>query len=159
MTFRIARLFFASIALLGTAPALAADLPASILKCTAIPDDKARLACFDRAVAPRQAVTVPAAAVAGGAAVGATGAADAAGADAVVEVDSFKGVVKTVQRRGVGLWVLVLEDGSTWDQSDTTQEWFLQPGDKVELSKARLGSWFVRKEGRNATLRVTPARR
>jgi hypothetical protein len=142
------------LALMACGAAGAEELPSSILRCTAIPDDQGRLACFDRATAGQRAPDVVspkyAEAQANAAAPGAAKPAD--------PPEWLQGTVSSVERRGDGTWRLVLDDGSTWEQSDPAQQWFLKAGDVIELRKGMLGAWFVRKEGRHTALRVRPSR-
>lgn len=132
----------------------AVELPSTILRCTAIPDDRSRLACFDRATASQRGPTFenaqPAAAQ--------PGAAVPTAAESSDPQELLRGTVRSVERRVDGTWRLVLDDGSTWVQADPAQEWFLEPGDALELRRGMLGAWFVRQEGRNTALRVRPSR-
>jgi uncharacterized cupin superfamily protein len=54
------------------------------------------------------------------------------------------------------MWVIALEDGTSWLQADSTQEWTLKSGDPVVLSRGAMGAWFVKKTGSNRTFRVRP---
>jgi hypothetical protein len=133
----------------------AADIPASIARCTAITDDTVRLACFDAATGRHGAnpvVVKPATTATGAAAT-----ADSAAQPAAVVADSFESSIKSAQRRPTGEWTVLLEDGTSWTQADTSQEWTPKVGEKVELKKAMFGSWFLRRVGGNAVIRVRPA--
>jgi hypothetical protein len=136
----------------------AADIPASIARCAAINDDTVRLACFDAATGRHGAnpvVVKPAAIATRAEATLPTP--DVAAQSAAVVADSFESSIKSAQRRPTGEWTVLLEDGTSWSQADTSQEWTPKIGEKVQLKKAMLGSWFLRRVGRNTVIRVRPA--
>lgn len=148
------------------ATAGAAEIPASVARCKAITDDTARLACYDAATGRSDAGYITASPASAAAAAAGTGsaaaAATAAAKPATVEpaadraANSFESRIKTAMRRPNGTWVLALEDGTSWLQADTTQEWTLKAGDPVVVSRGAMGAWFVKKTGSNRTFRVRP---
>jgi len=148
------------------ATAGAAEIPASVARCKAITDDMARLACYDAATGRSgegyiTASPASAAAVAAGTS-SAAAATTAAAKPATVEpasgkaANSFESRIKTATRRSNGTWVMALEDGTSWLQADSTQEWTLKAGDPVVVSRGAMGAWFVKKTGSNRTFRVRP---
>jgi hypothetical protein len=163
MRYIAARASLTSCLLLLAGASGAADIPASIARCTAVVDPAQRLDCYDAAAgrAGAKPVVVKPAATAAGAA--ATGAAAATVASAIPEQtatvvpDTFESVIKSAQRRATGEWRVQLEDGTAWVQADPTEEWSPKVGDTVRLKKAMLGSWFLRRAGSNSTVRVRPA--
>jgi uncharacterized cupin superfamily protein len=144
----------------------AAEIPASVARCKAITDDTARLACYDAATGRSgegyiTASPASAAAVAAGtssSAAATTAAARAATLEPASDkaANSFESRIKTATRRSNGMWVIALEDGTSWLQADSTQEWTLKAGDPVVLSRGAMGAWFVKKTGSNRTFRVRP---
>lgn len=153
-----ARTGMTSCILLLAGAAGAADMPASIERCTAVTDPQQRLACYDAAAGragAKPVVVKPAPVVAGAAAASGAGPMPE---QVVAEVpDTFESVIKAAQRRSTGEWRVQLEDGTAWVQSDLTEEWSPRVGDKVRLKKAMMGSWFLRRAGSNASVRVRPA--
>jgi len=147
--------------------ARAAGLPASIVRCKAITDATARLACYDAASGRSDAVFVPAsgAGTAAGAAGGSAGQSGpiAAGSTApsplaeMKPVKSFESRVETAARLPAGTWVIGLEDGTSWIQADSSQEWTVfKAGEPVVVTRGAVGAWYLRKSGSNRTFRVRP---
>jgi hypothetical protein len=144
----------------------AADIPASVARCKAITDDTARLACYDAATGRSDAGYITASPASAAAIAAGPGAADAgtaaaakpaAPAPATAEpANYFESRITTAARRPNGMWVIALEDGTSWLQADSTQEWNLKTGDPVVLTRGALGAWFVKKTGTNRTFRVRP---
>jgi len=144
----------------------AADLPASIARCKAITDDTARLACYDAATGRSDAVYIPASSA--GAAAGAASASAAqpgpmaAGSTApsplaeTKPAKSFESRVRSAKRLPAGTWVIALEDGTNWIQADSAQQWTLELGDPVVLTRGVMGAWYLKKSGSNRTFRVRP---
>jgi hypothetical protein len=147
--------------------ARAAGLPASIARCKAITDATARLACYDAASGRSDAVFFPASGA--GTAAGAAGASAAesgpiaAGSAApsppaeMKPAKSFESRVKTAGRLPAGTWVIGLEDGTSWVQSDSSQEWTVfKAGEPVVVTRGAVGAWYLKKSGSNRTYRVRP---
>jgi hypothetical protein len=129
----------------------------AVLRCRAMTDEHERLACFDRTVASfeeatasRQVVVVdrkqvrdtkrslfglslPSLPIFGG------------GGGDEEEVNSIEGTVTSAYEDGEGRWVVRLEDGGTWHQTDAiTLGRRPRAGSKVKISKAAMGSFIMR---------------
>ncbi len=133
----------------------------SLLDCRSLSDDAARLACYDRAA-------------------GAMDQAEAKGDIVVVdreqarsvrrqtfgfslpsmalfergvapdEVDRITGVAKAAYQAG-GKWVIELEDGAVWQQTDTeVVSRRPRTGSRVEIRAASLNSYFMNLDGQRA---------
>ena len=65
--------------------------------------------------------------------------------DAEPEIKSVDGVVASAYADGDGRWVVKLEDGSTWAQTDNSAL-ALSPkkGQKIRINRAALGSYMMR---------------
>ena len=142
----------------ATAPPEALE---AVLRCRAITDEKARLACYDSNVATfetaranRELVVVdrkqiretkrslfgldlPSLSIFGG-----------GDNDNIEEVNSIDGVVASAFEDGEGRWVVKLQEGGTWRQIDST---LLgrnpRAGSKVRIHKAAMGSFMMRLDG------------
>ena len=137
--------------------ARAAEMPASIARCKAITDDTARLACYDAATGRSDAGYITASSA--GAAAANAGAAQSGTpvADATKPANSFESRIRTATRLPAGTWVIALEDGTSWIQADSSQEWIVfKAGDAVVVSRGAMGAWFLKKSGSNRTFRVRP---
>lgn len=129
----------------------------ALLKCRSIADEKARLQCFDSAAAALQQATerhdlvvvdkkqmretrrtlfgleIPRLKIFGG------------GDDEGEEVKSIESVVVNAYPNENGQWIVHLEDGSTWVQTDhNTIAVTPRKGTKVKVVKAALGSYMMR---------------
>jgi hypothetical protein len=158
-------ILLAALALAVPAAALAAQKkpPArpeafdALVRCRAIADDAARLSCFDGAartldeqaqrrelvVVDRQQIRetkrslfgldIPNLNPFGG------------GEGEEEEVKNVEGVVASASQGGDGRWVVQLEDGSTWGQTDNNPLALRpRPGHKVRISRAAMGSYMMR---------------
>jgi hypothetical protein len=145
----------------------AAELPASIARCKAITDATARLACYDAATGRSDAVFFPApgASAAAGAASASVAQSGPIGAGSTAPsppaetkpAKSFESRVKTAARLPAGTWVIGLEDGTSWIQADSAQEWTVfKTGEPVLVTRGAVGAWYLRKNGSNRTFRVRP---
>lgn len=130
----------------------------AVLRCRAITDEQARLACFDAAVASfeqahsnRDLVVVdrkqvrdtkrtlfgldlPGLNLFGG-----------GEDDEGTEVNSIETEVASAFQDGEGRWVVTLKEGGTWRQiNDTILGRRPRPGSKVEIRKAAMGSYMMR---------------
>ena len=133
----------------------------ALIRCRAITDEAARLACFDAAVASfeqahanRDLVVVdrkqvrdtkrtlfgldlPGLNLFGG-----------GPDDEGTEVNSIESEVASAFQDGEGRWVVTLKEGGTWRQiNDTILGRRPKPGTKVEIRKAAMGSYMMRIEG------------
>lgn len=149
--------------MLAAPGALAAAPPAqqppeqfdAMLRCRAIADDSARLACFDSAAASLQAAVasrdvvvvdrnqiresrrtlfglpIPDLPLFGG-----------GDGEEEEEIQSITGVVRSASRDGDGRWLVRLEEGSVWRQIDS-RPLALRPraGMEVEIDRGALGSY------------------
>jgi hypothetical protein len=148
-------------AIAAAAPPAPPQRPAAleaVLRCRAIADAQARLACFDTAVASFEAATVsrdvvvvdraqvretrrslfglslPRLAIFGA----------GRGADEE-EIQSLEGVVASAFEDGEGRWVVHLQDGGTWRQIDATLLGRApRAGSKVVIRRAAMGSFMMR---------------
>jgi len=131
--------------------------------CAKIPDDSARLACYDAAFgkpasAPRSGA-VQASAAAAAATTTVTPASDPAKARqefGLSETDkraldpakadepsSISATVAGVKKRPTGEWVVTLQDGQVWVQSESYTKAIVKAGDVVTIRKASLGSYVL----------------
>ena len=133
----------------------------AVLRCRAIADEKARLACFDSAVATfEQATTSREVVVVDRKQVRDTkrslfgldlpglnifgGGPD----DEGTEVNSIESEVASAFQDGEGRWVVTLKEGGTWRQiNDMILGRRPKPGSKVEVKKAAMGSYMMRIDG------------
>jgi len=165
-----------AVAALGVAAAETAGspLPAAVQKllaCRSAAPDAARLACYDAAVgelsqliATGEVVIVDHKRVAEvkrqafGFSLPSLSLFERSGAKDAGELSRISGVVKEAYQRGDGKWMVELEDGGLWQQTD--DEKLMQgarKGSKVEVRKAALGSFFMNIDGQRA-LRVMRVR-
>lgn len=128
----------------------------ALIRCRAIADEKARLQCFDTAAAAleqaaerrdvvvvdrkqmREArhtlfgLDIPRLNIFGG-------------GDDADEVKQIDGVVAAASQDGNGRWIVRLEDGGTWAQTDfNTIAMAPTRGSKVTIRKAAMGSYMMR---------------
>ena len=74
------------------------------------------------------------------------------------ELSQISGKVATAYQRGDGKWIVELEDGGVWEQTDDEKlPAGARKGGRVEVRKAALGSFFMNIEGQRA-LRVRRVR-
>lgn len=162
--YRLAGALALSLAAAGAAPA--AERPATkrpevlekLVSCRTIADTTARLACYDAQVARldeaesrKELVVVDRAEVrkARKGLFGLTlpdlgglfgGGGDDDKEEAVTEIQS---TVKSASMNGVGKWVVYIEDGARWVQTDTTRVRIPKPGMPIRIRKAAMGSFFA----------------
>ena len=164
-------LFF--VAVLGSLPASAAfaqeqaappqrpELFEALVRCRTITDDAARLQCFDRAAADLQQATerrdvvvvdrsqvresrrrlfglpLPRLPIFGG-----------DDDDDAEEIRSIESEVASAYQHGTGQWVVRLEDGSTWVQTDDNIiAGRPRAGQPVRVTRAALGTYMMRVNG------------
>ncbi|HTU12941.1 MAG TPA: hypothetical protein VMG08_18775 [Allosphingosinicella sp.] len=165
------RLFLFLLSLLVAAPALAAqergrDAPPArpesfeaLIRCRAITEDAARLACFDQSVAALQSaqerrelvvvdrqqvregrrrlfgLALPRLPIFGG------------GDDEEDEdtIRTVEGVVASASQDGLGHWIVALQDGAVWTQIDNnTLALRPRPGQRVVINRGAMGSFMMR---------------
>jgi len=134
----------------------------ALVRCRAITDEHARLACFDAAVARFEAaaasrdvvvvdrrqiretrrslfgLNLPSLPFFGGG--------DAE--DKAEEVNQIEGVAAAASQDGAGNWVIRLQEGGTWRQTDGTLLGRRpRAGSKVVVRRATMGSFMMRIDG------------
>lgn len=128
----------------------------ALIRCRTITEDSARLRCFDEASAALQAaaerrdlvvvdraqvresrrrlfgIRLPNLPVFGG------------GNEEEEEVDRVEGVVAAARQDGLGHWIVTLEDGAVWVQTDNNRLALRpRPGQPVVISRGALGSYMM----------------
>ncbi len=145
------------------------DAPAAIRKlidCRKLPDDHARLACYDTAIdeftqalTKGDVVAVDKAQVATvkrqafGFSLPSLTIFDRGDKQASAPLTNISGVVESAYLQGGNAWVVVLADGGgTWLQTDVTEHIVRDPkkGSKVEIRKAAMGTFFMNVDGQRA---------
>jgi hypothetical protein len=134
-------------ALLGCGPALAADddLAQRVAACTREPDDARRLACFDRAAAPKGAPRAAAPKVDATQTFGVQGSELARNRDDESQADSppkrISATVTAIEKRAHGELVVTLDNGQVWAQKEVGAYFPLKAGDPVAILAGTLGSF------------------
>ena len=124
-------------------PALAADddLVERIASCTREQDDARRLACFDRAAAPKPGAPKVDSAetfgVHGSELARSRGAASPQPEEAPMRIAA---TVKAIEKRAHGELVVTLDNGQVWAQKETRAYFPLKVGDAVSILAGTLGS-------------------
>ena len=159
-------------ALLAAAPAaaLAQPRPATpprpeafeaLVRCRSIAEPQARLQCFDAAAAAlqtaqerREVVVVDRAQVREGRrrlfgltlpSIPIFGGGDDEGQNEADRVSTIEGVVASATEDGLGHWVVALQDGAVWVQTDNNRLALRpRPGQRVVVNRAALGSFMMR---------------
>jgi hypothetical protein len=185
MTRFIAR-SFAFLVFIMPAAVTADALRDELRVCRDLPDDDARLICYDAAVdRSRQTASgspAPAAAKSPAAApaepAGASGTAATAGAAASLSqealfgkttdevertveeatgderIDRLNATVTQLQQYAYNKVLITLDNGQVWKQVDTSNL-RLRAGDTIEIERASLGSFMLRKQGSKRSMRVS----
>lgn len=152
--------------------------------CRDLTDDDARLICYDSAVdrsrqsadsGPRPAPAAPAAPPAPAAPAGAAAASSAAAnlsqedlfgksgdevertvqeATGSAPLDSLSATVTKLQKYSYDKVLITLDNGQVWKQVDGSNV-RLRVGDTVEIERASLGSFMLKKQGSKRTMRVS----
>jgi hypothetical protein len=134
----------------------------AVLRCRAITDEKARLACFDSAVAgfetalasrevvavDRQQIRQQKRSLFGLDLPNLNPFGGGGDNDDGTEVNSLDGVVASAFQDSEGRWVMTLQEGGTWRQiSDAMLGRNPRRGSKVHIRKAAMGSYMLRVDG------------
>jgi len=145
-------------ALMFSALAAAAELPPQLETCAALRRDSERLLCYDKAVAQIRAgsegVPAPTAENMFGANSDVLG--DKAHQPTVKreELKQISGTVTSLHRGDDGMIQLVLDNGQVWRQTDVDVRLLVEPGDKVTVVRAAMGTFRITdKSGRHARFR------
>ena len=162
-----------TILLLGAAtiagPAMGAPKPGeapavlqSLLDCRTVTPDAARLACYDKAAAAVQSATTSGDLVSLDRQQRRAARRQAFGfslpsfsfldrGEKPGGLSHITATATSVGRNALGLWVVHLDDGSTWEQTESV-ELGRSPraGSKVSISKGMLGSFFMTIDGEGA---------
>jgi hypothetical protein len=126
----------------------AADRYAQLLACRSVPDDAARLACFDRESAPLAAR--PAAPVLSPEQKFGLGAAAVASKEAELgrppepEAAAVEAQLVAVTAGADGRFVFALDNGQAWRQLLPGSDLLLHVGDKVAIARGAFGSFVLR---------------
>jgi len=179
MTRFIAR-SFAFLVFIVPAAASADALRDELRVCRDLPDDDARLICYDVAVDRSRQNTSgrPAPAAAPAEPAGTPGTAATAGAAASLSqealfgkttdevertveeatgderIDRLTATVTKLQQYAYNKVLITLDNGQVWKQIDTSNL-RLRTGDAVEIERASLGSFMLRKQGSKRSMRVS----
>ena len=185
MTRLIARSFAILVVALPGATAFADALRDELSVCRGLTDDDARLICYDAAVdrsrrsadsGPRSApAPVPAQAATPAAAASAPAASGAASSlsqedlfgksgdevERTVQeatgdepIDSLNATVTKLQQYSYDKVLITLDNGQVWKQVDASNL-RLRVGDAIEIERASLGSFMLKKQGSKRTMRVS----
>jgi hypothetical protein len=65
------------------------------------------------------------------------------------EISQIDGTIKGIGRNSDGGWVITLEDGSVWSQTDDWPGLDARPGKKVVVKRGTLGSFWLSIPGQN----------
>lgn len=65
------------------------------------------------------------------------------------EIDQIEGTIRSTGRNLDGGWVITLDDGSTWSQTDDWPGLDARPGKKVNVKRGSLGSFWLTIPGGN----------
>jgi hypothetical protein len=165
----------ALLALLVSAPwdTAAASDRSKGAECAAIDDPSARLACFDaafprapRASSPAPAVAIPAAdkptapapvvadipakeAVEFG--LSEQQKAEREGKPPKPELAATTAAIRTARKLSTGYWLITLDNGQVWQQTELDPNVWLDAGDRVTIRKASLGSFLLVTPGSYST--------
>lgn len=146
------------------------ELFEALVRCRTITEDAARLQCFDSAAAALEqaaerrdvvvvdrsqvresrrrlfGLTLPRLPIFGG------------GDNDDEEIDRVEGVVASASQNGLGRWIVALEDGAVWVQTDNnTLALRPRPGQPVVINRGALGS-FTMRVNRQPGIRVSRSR-
>ncbi|WP_159816810.1 hypothetical protein [Colwellia sp. 20A7] len=69
------------------------------------------------------------------------------------DIEGITGTISNLKKLIRGQWVIYLENGQKWQQTDTTSLKLLV-GDRINLEKGSFGSVYLSKDGLNRTIRV-----
>jgi hypothetical protein len=136
---------------------LRADTLASMWSCRSEPDDRQRLACYDRALdetpVAAEVSQPPSRQISAEDVFGRDSAASANRLFGVRSPDDVRSVVADLEWAPDGKLLISLQNGHVWTQSDTARL-DLARGDAVVIRKAQLGSFMLRRADGNRSIRV-----
>lgn len=69
-------------------------------------------------------------------------------------VNQIESTVRSARQDGSGKWIITLEDGAKWTQTDSSSIRDPKPGQPIKVRKAAMGSYFANVNGQRA-IRVT----
>ncbi|WP_293646889.1 hypothetical protein [Thiolapillus sp.] len=116
--------------------------------CRSISNDSERLACYDRYALALDKETAPPTTEEQKAAFGLP---QKSPAENLHDISSRISKVETASR---GKRILILENGQTWRQVGSSSQPRLAAGDTIVIEKGALGSFVLKKQGSNRSLRV-----
>ncbi len=116
--------------------------------CRSIDNDGERLACYDAYVLSLEKKSRPPTAEEQQAAFGLP---MKSPAENLHDISNRIGKIETA---GHGARILTLENGQVWRQVGSSSQPRLKPGDTVNIEKGALGSFILKKQGSNRSLRV-----
>lgn len=129
----------------------------ALTDCRAVADSAARLACFDEAAARLDAAERAGDVVvldreqvrtakreAFGFSIPSFDLFDRDRRQREEEVDRIESTVRSASRDGYGRWTVLLANGQTWRQTDSRALPRVRTGDKAEMRRGTLGSFFMR---------------
>jgi hypothetical protein len=153
-------------------------LPGTLHACRSITSNKERLACFDREVAKLEAATEPKDAAPASIQSKPGVQASAAGkpntplapeqtfgltGDQIVKLEArqegapraqlknLTAQVASVSHNSSGHWVVTLNNGQVWRQTETRSDFEVSPGASVKISPGAMGSFFLQTNPHNWT--------
>jgi hypothetical protein len=116
-------------------------------RCRSIHSDRERLACYDRALPPLQTPVAttntgvnPSVNRFGLSAAQQRAADPAAHRD---DVDRLDATVRELRRLSTGAFVLTLDNGQQWQQSEVNSRIWPEKGDRVSIRRGMLGSFLL----------------
>lgn len=139
-----------------------ADLVQKLADCRKVPDDTARLACYDQAAAAFDQAEAKGDIVVVDREQARTVRRQAFGfslpsialferGESQEEVSNVTGKVASARMNGAGKWVVELEDGATWVQIDSNELFrYPKPGMEVRIRRASLGSYLMSVDGQRS---------
>lgn len=127
-----------------------APLPAGLLECRQEPDEKRRLACFDREIARAAPSAEERFGYRGEVARESIEREKAA----TPALERLQAKVVSVSSTPSGDWVATLDNGQAWAQVPTGTRFSLRVGDAVTITPGALGSFLLRKDSGGSSVRV-----
>lgn len=142
-------------------------VPESLAQCAQEQNDAARLACFDRELA-RLTVVVEAKPADlkkhpkqleedFGARGTVLARKEAKEADKLPRLEALVARITSLKQQGYGQYTVELDNGQVWEQKQPVKSFSLKQGERVEISRKSLGSYWLQNESGRGT-RVTRIR-